>query len=108
MALGSFTLQRQAFLGVEPIDFLVIDPPALTPQKDVEPAVTVADTDACDLMEALSESGLGRPDAAVPNARAMKPEHLARATLADLVGRGSPAHELALERRPQSFFLRPS
>jgi hypothetical protein len=84
----------------------VIDGPTLTAEQHVETTITVPDTYARQLVQPCSESFLGRPDAAVPDARARKPVHLARTTLAELEGRRRPIYEHTLPRRPQSFSLR--
>jgi len=50
-SLGSLALQGQAFLAVEPIDPLVIDPPALPAQQNMQTPVAIADPGLGQLLE---------------------------------------------------------
>jgi hypothetical protein len=48
-AAGRFLAHYQAFLAVEAVDPFVVNLPAFTPEKDVEPAVAVGDSDTCQI-----------------------------------------------------------
>lgn len=97
---GAFGPQVQAFLAVEPPDPLVVHPPALPAEEDVDPLVAPADPDGVQLPDPHPQGGLrgGLPPVAV--ARAGEAEGPAGPPLRDPEALGQEVHQGAPLRRP--------
>ena len=50
-ASGDFLTHSEAFLAVEPVDPFALDLPPFAPEKDVEPAIAVGNSDARQLLQ---------------------------------------------------------
>jgi hypothetical protein len=56
---GELFTHYEAFLAVEAVDPFVVNLPAFAPEKDVEPAIAVGNSDACQLLQTQPEDQLG-------------------------------------------------
>ncbi len=81
-SLGAFDPKVQAFLAIEPVDALVVHSPALSPQKNVNPLISVSDAGSGEFLDPHPESSRRIRYTLVALVRAREGKRLAGSTLA--------------------------
>ena len=104
MALGPPPLQRQTFLGVEPIDALVVHQPAFALEQRVRRPMPGPNPHPRELADPTAQRGLRRPHRLIPQRRARHPDRATRAPFRQLVCGACPPGQRAPLRRPHHSF----